>query len=279
MSYTANVTREGNDWLAEVRDLPGAHAFARTLAAPADPPAVDREARLDQLAVDPGVAPPATVTGGVLQRSLRNAGRTPMQLWLRRSDPSDLMTLMVTVTDPLGRSTSVEASIPAVPPDPPPDVTLGVPTLLAGGVAVPFTSQVPLTPVLDGAYTVDVYAAHPLVLPPHPVVAQPLLQQMVPPLPHLAQLPAVSPHLPGPHLPPPHFPPARPLHLRVAVPDIPMIVSAADIPPGTTIGVFRSALATHPPHYVVVAALTSPVSVRVVVTAPDGQSAQATVTA
>ena len=33
MSYTANVTREGNDWLAEVRDLPGAHAFARTLAA------------------------------------------------------------------------------------------------------------------------------------------------------------------------------------------------------------------------------------------------------
>ena len=252
---------------------------ARTLAAPADPPAVDREARLDQLAVDPGVAPPATVTGGVLQRSLRNAGRTPMQLWLRRSDPSDLMTLMVTVTDPLGRSTSVEASIPAVPPDPPPDVTLGVPTLLAGGVAVPFTSQVPLTPVLDGAYTVDVYAAHPLVLPPHPVVAQPLLQQMVPPLPHLAQLPAVSPHLPGPHLPPPHFPPARPLHLRVAVPDIPMIVSAADIPPGTTIGVFRSALATHPPHYVVVAALTSPVSVRVVVTAPDGQSAQATVTA
>ena len=33
MSYTANVTRDGNDWLAEVRDLPGAHAFARTLAA------------------------------------------------------------------------------------------------------------------------------------------------------------------------------------------------------------------------------------------------------
>ena len=33
MSYTAIVTREGNDWLAEVRDLPGAHAFARTLFA------------------------------------------------------------------------------------------------------------------------------------------------------------------------------------------------------------------------------------------------------
>jgi len=33
MSYIANVTREGNDWLAEVRDLPGAHALARTLAA------------------------------------------------------------------------------------------------------------------------------------------------------------------------------------------------------------------------------------------------------
>ena len=33
MSYTAIVTREGNDWLAEVRDLPGAHAFARTLSA------------------------------------------------------------------------------------------------------------------------------------------------------------------------------------------------------------------------------------------------------
>jgi hypothetical protein len=33
MSYTAVVTREGNDWLAEVRDLPGAHAFARTLSA------------------------------------------------------------------------------------------------------------------------------------------------------------------------------------------------------------------------------------------------------
>jgi len=32
MSCTANVTREGNDWLAEVRDLPGAHALARTLA-------------------------------------------------------------------------------------------------------------------------------------------------------------------------------------------------------------------------------------------------------
>ena len=33
MSYTANVTREGNDRLAQVRDLPGGHAFARTLAA------------------------------------------------------------------------------------------------------------------------------------------------------------------------------------------------------------------------------------------------------
>jgi hypothetical protein len=33
MSYSAHVTREGNDWLAEVRELPGAHAFARTLAA------------------------------------------------------------------------------------------------------------------------------------------------------------------------------------------------------------------------------------------------------
>src|SRR5664279_5170318 len=33
MSYSTHVTREGNDWLAEVRELPGAHAFARTLAA------------------------------------------------------------------------------------------------------------------------------------------------------------------------------------------------------------------------------------------------------
>lgn len=29
--YTAHVTREGRDWLAEVADLPGAHAYARTL--------------------------------------------------------------------------------------------------------------------------------------------------------------------------------------------------------------------------------------------------------
>ena len=31
MSYSAHLTREGNDWLAEVRELPGAHAFARSL--------------------------------------------------------------------------------------------------------------------------------------------------------------------------------------------------------------------------------------------------------
>lgn len=29
--YVARVTREGDNWLAEVSDLPGAHAFARTL--------------------------------------------------------------------------------------------------------------------------------------------------------------------------------------------------------------------------------------------------------
>ena len=253
----------------------------REAAAPADPPSVDREARLDQLVVDPGATPPADVTGGVLQRSLRTGGRTPMQLWLRRSDPADLLTLAVTVTDPLGRSTTVSAPVPAVPPDPPPDVTLGVPVLLAGGVAVPFTSHVPLTPVLDGVYAVDVFAAHPQVLP-HPVV-QPVVQPVLPPVVQPAvPLPQTPQHLGWPlvrppHLPPPHLPP--PLHLRVAVPDVPVIVSAADIPPGTTIGVFRSALATHPPHYLVVAALTSPVSVRVVVTAPDGQQAEATVTA
>lgn len=31
--YRAVVTREGNDWLAEIPGLPGAHAFAHTLAA------------------------------------------------------------------------------------------------------------------------------------------------------------------------------------------------------------------------------------------------------
>lgn len=31
--YTARVTREGDNWLAEVSGLPGAHAFARTLTA------------------------------------------------------------------------------------------------------------------------------------------------------------------------------------------------------------------------------------------------------
>jgi hypothetical protein len=33
MSHTAHVAREGNDWPAEVRDLPGAHAFAGMLLA------------------------------------------------------------------------------------------------------------------------------------------------------------------------------------------------------------------------------------------------------
>ena len=31
MSYTAIITREGNMWLADIPDLPGAHAYARTL--------------------------------------------------------------------------------------------------------------------------------------------------------------------------------------------------------------------------------------------------------
>jgi hypothetical protein len=31
VSYEATVTREGSDWLAEVKGLPGAHAYARTL--------------------------------------------------------------------------------------------------------------------------------------------------------------------------------------------------------------------------------------------------------
>jgi DNA-directed RNA polymerase specialized sigma24 family protein len=33
VTYTARVTREDRDWLAEVSDLPGAHAFAGTLNA------------------------------------------------------------------------------------------------------------------------------------------------------------------------------------------------------------------------------------------------------
>jgi hypothetical protein len=251
----------------------------RDAAAPGDPPAIDRESRLDALAVDPGASPPLDVTGGVLQRSLRNAGRTPMYLWLRRSDPSDLLTLVVTVTDPLGRSTTVTAPVPAVPPDLPPDVTLGTPQTLAGGVAVPFASHVPLTPVLDGVYVIDVYAAHPLVLPPHPFPLAAPVSPLVAPVVGLHAVPVLEQPVEFTPLLPPHWPPASPLHLRVAVPDVPVIVSAADIPPGTKIGVFRSATATHPPQYVVVAALTSPVAVRVVVSAPNGTTAQATVTA
>lgn len=31
MTYTANITREGSDWLADIPTVPGAHTYARSL--------------------------------------------------------------------------------------------------------------------------------------------------------------------------------------------------------------------------------------------------------
>lgn len=247
-------------------------------AAPQDPPLVDLVSTLDALVVDAGAAPPVSVTGGVLLRGLRASDRTPMHLWLRRSTPDDVLTLTVTVTDPLGRGTTVSSSVPAVPPDPPPEVILGVPQSLPGGSWAPFSSQVPVVAVLDGVYTFDVYVGHPLVLRPPvhwpPEHADP---GHLPPF----QRPAV--HLPPAVRPPLDLPPvlrpAPPLHLRVAVPDTPVVAGRAEVPAGTTIGVFRMQGTSDPAQYLVVAALSMPATVRIVVTAPDGRTSEAASTA
>lgn len=103
---------------------------------------------LDAVAEGSASAPPASAAPPVLRRGIRAGGQTPLLLWAARPDPTQALPVSVTVTDALGRASTVTATVPAQVVAPPVGVTLswvGITVRLPKGSIIGLSAVAPMT--------------------------------------------------------------------------------------------------------------------------------------
>ena len=112
--------------------------------------------------------PTAALTGPVLERGVRAAGRSPLVLWFTRPVAANPVEVAVRVIDPLGRVTERAETVPGWTPPPPYTLSLVDVVAIAGrGVSVTVGSNAPVTHVPPYRLAVKASQRNLRLLQPH----------------------------------------------------------------------------------------------------------------
>lgn len=108
------------------------------------PPDVLPQVPLEALPQTAGSTPP-TSTASRLERGPRAAGRSPLVLWLTRPVATDPVTVVLRLTDPLGRLVEQTVTVPGWVPPPPWTLELTTVAIRATGVLLGLDTDAPAT--------------------------------------------------------------------------------------------------------------------------------------
>jgi hypothetical protein len=160
---------------APVKRTPlGPHVIAVRAGVAGSDPLIKLDAALD------AVATTAPASGSGVWITGTAAGVTTYRALIRRAAVTDVISAAVRITDPIGRTGAQLITVPAGPPDPPPD--LGNLQLTKLTVPAPphlvlrFTSSSSVVPLLDGPYVLTITGVPlvPIVFPPPLKLTEPL---------------------------------------------------------------------------------------------------------
>ena len=113
---------------------------------------------LGELRPTSAATPPAVVGGGAFTRDRRSGGTTELAAWLPRPDPHSALVATVSITDPLGRSSTLVVPVPAEPDVPDPQVTITGVRRAGLNVVVTFTLDAPTVHDPGGDWRLDAFA-------------------------------------------------------------------------------------------------------------------------